>query len=351
MAIRKKLLTYEEQLKQQGVEIKRLRFMLEQKNTLQQTSTRDYTDELLDLDLQQYVSRYKWSGLPNYIPQDFIEKMLYFKGSLAGFFEKGQLVILPYAIEGSLNIYGYPTKIEPVAINGKSFGHKKLNTYPTGEVNKNAESVILYDRCPISTTGLTVPKAVQDTDILSLMNETLIKSEVNLVNSVKKLVYKVNTESQASETRKDLNVALNSNDPFIIVTEDSTSTNENNVLNSGVELETEKIMQYFSSLNNYRCYKNGIKNNGVFEKMERVVTGELTGNEYQTNLILETGLAFRKTWLEYMKDIYPEYKNILNKITVEINIDPYISKAPGSDIEDDTFAERKGETSKEVENA
>ena len=47
-----------------------------------------------------------------------------------------------------------------------------------------------------------------------------------------------------------------------------------------------------------------------------------------------------------LKEIYPEYNDILSKITVKINVEPYKNKAPNNDIEDSTYAEREGMTSK-----
>lgn len=52
---------------------------------LGQPINRDYTNSLIDLDVQQFVSRYKWSGLPKNIPPMYIERMLYYRGSLCGF--------------------------------------------------------------------------------------------------------------------------------------------------------------------------------------------------------------------------------------------------------------------------
>ena len=347
MSLRKKCLTYEQQLAEQGVELKRLRYLLEHREEKSNTDIRDYTAELIDLDLNQNVSRYKWNGLPSYIPEGMIETLLYTRGSACMFFKDNLLCILPYAINGKLNIYGYPTSVVPVAINGDRIGYKALNTYPNGDPNKNGKAVIIYDRAPSLLNGLVAPKLVQNRDILELMSKTLIKGEINLDNSTKKMVYEVEGEGQARETRKEVNTALNSSDPFIIVSKNTTSTNKG-LFNSGVDNETESIMQFFSSINNYRCYKSGIKNNGVFEKMERVVTGELTGNEYQTNLILETGLNFRKRALKDLMELYPEHRDILEGISVEINIDPYEEKVD-SDIENSTYAEKEGTTKEGLE--
>lgn len=324
MALKKKLLTYEEQLKAYNVELNKLRLQLLNSEKLSTTPIYDFKKNMRDVDLQQSISRYKWTGLPETMPESFIERLLYYRGSACLYFENNQLVCLPYAIEGQLNIYGYPTAVEPVAINGNKIGKKALNVFPSGDPNKKGKAVIIYDRAPEVLSGLTSPMAVLKDDLFELLSNIVVKGNINLTNSTKKLMYEVENETQAKEMRKAINTSLNSDDPFIIGIKD-TATSNNGVLNSNVENETDKIMQYFSSINNLRCYLSGIKNNGTFEKMERQVVGELTGNEYQTNLILESGLQFRKRAIEDLKKIYPEYLDILNKITVEINVDPYQS--------------------------
>lgn len=341
---KKKYLTYEEMIKNQGIQIEMLKKRLGSYKILGQPINRDYTNSLIDLDVQQFVSRYKWSGLPKNIPPMYIERMLYYRGSLCGFFNGGNFYILPYANGGDLNTFGYPTEVQPVAVNGEPFPIKPLTTYPNGEVNKNAKAVILHDRSPLLNSGMVVPRIVLQRDIIEYMSSILSKSEINLINAVKKLMYGVESEDQVEQTRKDIYSSINSDEPVIVAVNDGNM--KNSIFNTGIELEVEKIMQLFSSINNYRCYNMGIKNNGMFEKMERIATGELTGNEYQTNLILETGLQLRKEWLENLKEIYPEYNDVLSKITVEINVEPYKNKAPNNDIEDSTYAEREGMTSK-----
>lgn len=312
-------------------------------------SVKDFFNGLLDLDLQQFGARYKWKGLPDYLPENIIERMLYFRGSVVGFFHNGELKFLPYAIVGDLNDYAYPTKVRPVSYNGKVYNNIELNTYPNGSENKNATGVILYDRIPLLNGNGCLPRAVISRDIIDLQNDTLQRSEINSINSLKKLGYTVANSNQKETTRKAVKEAMMDKSPVIITTKDGLS-DANETFSTSIDNETDKIMQYFSALNNYRCYTMGIKNNGMFEKMERIATGELTGNEYQTNLLLDTGLTCRKNFLNSLKKIYPEYKSILDKITVEINVDPYKPKAEG-DIENKVWGnERDGSTKVGVEN-
>lgn len=329
--LKKKQLLLEEQIKSMGYVISNL-----QAEDYKRT-TYDYRTMLQAVDVAQFISRYKWEGLPEYMPPNIIEKMLYYKGTVAGFFYQNQLYILPYAVDGSLNVYGYPTAIKPVGYNGTSFDNLKLNTYPNGVLRKYSSAVILNDRPSDFMGGACLPMATINSDIIDLMNDTLKRSELSSISSLKKFLIQTADGKSVEGLRADMRKTLLSDDPFYIMRENSVIVNglRSDIATLGTENETDKIIQYYSSLNNQRCYNMGIKNNGVFEKMERVVVGELTGNEYQTNLILETGLTMRKSFLESLKEIYPEQRDVLNKITVEINIEPYMAKVQNNDRSDD----------------
>lgn len=341
--LKKKMLTLQSQLEAMGTTITNL------KNSPYKTCNYDFKNMLVETDVSQFISRYKWEGLPNYLPTNIIERMLYFHGGICGFFYKSQIYFLPFAIKGDLNTYGYPTQIQPIGYNGQVFNNLTLNTYPSGLVRKFADTCILTDRTP-NLSGICQPMSVINSNILDLMNDTLKRSELSSIASNKKFLIEL-LNGQNAETEKNLlRKSLLDDDCFILTRNDSPiSSALKSTTFVGTQNETDKIMQYFSSLNNLRCYNLGIKNNGVFEKMERVVTGELTGNEYQTNLILETGLQIRKEFIENLKELYPEETETLSKIKVSINIEPYKAKCD-SDIESNYFDERDGSTKEGVEN-
>lgn len=320
---KKKILTYENQLNELGIKYNRLMQLLSKDYPT--AIERNYIDMINDTNYQQFVSRYKWEGLPDYIPSFMPERLLYYRGSFCVFFKGGKLKMLPYVIEGKLNENGYPDKIRPVPFNGDIY-YKIITPYANANSNINADCTIVYDRVPGFTTSLVVPRISLDRDIIELLSKTLNKAEINLDNSSKKLVYKTESAEQADAIQRNVAKNYNSPSPFVVVVDEENATSEG-LYNQGVNNECEEIMQFYSAINNLRCYNLGIKNNGMFEKSERLVTAELTGSEYQTNLILSTGLELRKKAIEDLKKIYPEYLDILNKIKVSINQDPYVNLA------------------------
>ena len=96
-------------------------------------------------DMNQCVSRYIWKNLPNGLTSWNLERMLYFRGSVAGFKVGGKVYILPFTITGRINPYGLPTHIKPITYNGKAvagdsdFISKSFELPVDAEGNENDE--------------------------------------------------------------------------------------------------------------------------------------------------------------------------------------------------------------------
>lgn len=346
---RKKILNYKAQLEGAMSQLEQTQARLNRLLGKAPSTVGDFSSFVSDLDLQQFCARYKWEGLPKYMPDNIIERLLYFKGNICLFFNGGTLYALPYSFNGKLDPYTYPTKIRPIALNGNDFGTKELVTYPNGTINKKAECVILSDRIPTGFNDSVTPRASIQQDIINLMNDALVSGNINLKNSLKKGLVGVDSEDQVAVMEKDIEEATKSNSPYIVTAKGGMSTKAMEVWNNNIPVDMESYIQYLSALNNLRCYSLGIKNQGIYEKTERMLVGQLSGVAYQTNLILETGLQCRINALERLKELYPEYKSVLDKIKVSINIDPYVdlSQRVNEEVKEHTenvYKEHKEET-------
>lgn len=351
MGYKKKYLTAQTQLENCGVEIEQLKRRINEAFRNPTGVIRNYMSILSDIDRQQFVSRYKWEGLPDYIPNNLLERLFYYRGSFVGFFHGGTLHFLPYANCGDLNIYGYPTKVQPVTFNGKDvvFRGLELNTYANGSENKNAKGVLFFDRTPVVASSTLIPQAVLNRSLVELEDEILRKANINLINSAKKGLIKVANSNQRATVLKEINESLADDSPYLVTSDESLTGSETEVFNNGIGFEGESYAQFLATVNNIRCYAMGVKNSGMFEKSDRVVIGELSGDEYQTNLILESGLQMRLSALEQLKKLYPQYSDVLSKITVKINDEPYQNKS-ADDIETSTDKSENSPTAKEVNN-
>lgn len=288
----------------------------------------EYQNFMRDLDIQQVCNRYTWKGLPDYLNGHLIELMLYHRASLAGFFNGGILYVLPYAQTQGINVYGMPNAIQPVSYNGEitattftKFG-APLTVNNLGALNRNAKAALLFDKIPSWNAGaIPVSRAVLNTEILKYQCDLLARIKNNLRNCDKKVVFWVDSESQKNQMTNDLREAYGSGDPFIVAVRGTKlkEGNDSDTLQGDIANQTQSLFEAWQSLNSIRCMGAGIINGGAFEKKERKITGELQGDQTQNELVLDAGLQMRRLWLSQMKLIYPEYSNILDPITVEIN--------------------------------
>lgn len=288
----------------------------------------EFNQVLKDLDAQQNCNKYKWNGLPNYLPAWLIEYMLYLHGSLCGFISGGSLYILPYAQNKGINIYGMPNAVQPITFNGAmaggnpdNFFGKELPVNNFGDENSKAKACILYDRIPVySSNSSPIGRAVLNDDLVRYQCEILGRVKNNLKNLDKKVVFWVDSEAQKNQMTNDIREAYGTDDPFIIAVRGSNWKDvKGETLQGDIANETQSLFETWQSINSIRCMCSGIANGGAFEKKERKITGELQGDQSQTEIVIDAGLQMRRLFLEQMKNIYPEYAEMLNKITVEIN--------------------------------
>ena len=72
------------------------------------------------IDEQDAINRYQWYNLPDGIDSQLLERVLYYKGQAAFFFNEatGKFFFLPYALSGTIDIYGRFNKITPLPFGG-----------------------------------------------------------------------------------------------------------------------------------------------------------------------------------------------------------------------------------------
>ena len=310
----------------------------------------NYQNLVFNMDFEQCTGRYRWENLPDGIESYLIESMLYYRGSLMGFFNGGKLKILPYANQGSINEYGLPERVKPLTFNGTSADEAK--PYGKGEeykVSSNVEivssgAVLLYDRIPVSRSGLVAPRFIINTAVIELEAEIISRIKNNIKNSDKKVVFYADDENQKQAFQEAIKEAYEADSPFVVVVKGSKKWGSENTdyMHGDVGLKAQELFESWQSINNIRVMSEGIINGGAFEKKERVVNAEVQDESTQTSLILDSGLALRRLWLEQMKLTWTEYKDKLSKVkvyTVGSSEDPTIIK----ENEDQRQTDEKGE--------
>ena len=309
-----------------------------------------------DMELQQATGRYIWEGLPENIDGWLIENMLYVRGVVVGFFSGGQLKILPFANSGQINIYGIPTSVQPVAYNGtKTTDNSKMDikllidfkgNFDKDSATKNHSGALLWDRIPLTRNGFIEPRIVINEEIRDLQAEIISRVRNNIRNSDTKVVFYAENQNQKDAFYTAIGESYTVDSPFIVLDKgDKSFTPESaRPFHSEVTLQAQALFEAWQSLNNIRSMSLGILNGGAFEKKERVVTDEVLDESTQTNIIMNNGLIMRQLFVEKMKILYPQYKDILNKISVHYVGDQLQeTKQPTKDKETEVNENEKGD--------
>lgn len=254
----------------------------------------------------QNVSKYIWKNLPNGYKSWQIERMLYFRHSVAGFWIGGRIYIMPWVTNTSmLNPNGMPTKIKPITFNGRPLAGQndalndgfELNVDQNGNETDKYSAVILWDSVPYSGMGLSPARYYFDHIIIREIADTFARVNINVVVSNKKIILQIKDAKQAEVVRRELESAFSSDCPFAIV----TAPLEAGSIQSTSDFNADELFNTIKNYDAIRCFMSGISSKSFgTEKKERLVSGELAGAEEEKDLILDMGLDLRKEFCELM---------------------------------------------------
>lgn len=286
------------------------------------------------------IERFKWLNLPDEIPSDLIERVLFFRFKGCLFYEEtlDRYFFLPFALKGenrkTIDSYGRYLSVTPVLFTGqwqsagdgedskdmdfitdKAFDviydlpkdselitadyvneeddNSDIQKVSAGIENKQRKAVILnsaslqisQDFTPMSE--LCQPYNEQLTDILVLVN-------LDLVNSAKVFYIIAKDEAAKDAIEKefaDLDTSiLNGKRHFV-----ATSMLEFKELTSGQSSkDTARYFQSYQSIDNLRKDLIGVDNGGTFLKQEHTTLGETETNSNSGSAVLNNALRQRK---------------------------------------------------------
>ena len=269
------------------------------------------------LDECQKVNLYKWYNLPSSIDGNLIERILYYKGQAAFWYNTidGQFYFLPFALNGSIDVYGRYTGITPLPFNGTAKDKEDawivdLIRVPQYDIfdpelpnKKETACVILRDYTQqISQTVL--PRASLDDPILKMMSEAIPFARTSLLSNSGIKAMRVNDETDANEvytaSRSIVAHAL-AGEPFVPI---KSQIEFQELTSSGSAMKSEEYLLYYQALDNLRKSFLGIPAGGVFEKQSHTLQSEQDMNSNSDNLILEDGLELRQKFCQMVNAIW-----------------------------------------------
>lgn len=244
-------------------------------------------------------NQFEYTNLPKDIPFDIIERVLFHYGQGVLFKVGSSFFFLPCCQTGNLSIYGRPTTVQAIGLNGQSY-NTTLNIEDEYDNNFN-----LINKCNA---------------ILFLNNEQAIPTYTLIKPYMNRLMYlwqSIGINECLNRCRgliccnKDISKAMKEQftqlfegySPFAIVNDKSMSSESMNINNFNVEYIANDIWVDFDNTLNKLLNVIGVKNINT-QKKERLITDETTANDDLVNYSLLSRLKYRKNAIERTNEMF-----------------------------------------------
>ena len=287
------------------------------------------------VDLQDALNRYTWYNLPKGLTGNLIERILYYKGQGALFYMESNetFYFLPFALDGSIDVYGRFTGITFLPFNGATSdgeekpwiqGFKKTPRYEVMTDPEEATAENILDSCVIlrdysqQISQTILPRSTVNDSILGVMAECIPLMRTALVNSTGVNGMKVSNEDEQSNVKAASlaiqKAALNGEKWIPIV-----GQVEFQEMVSGPTSKAEEFLLAMQSLDNYRLSLYGLDNGGLFQKRSHMLEAEQRMNNGNSGIILQDGLYQRQEFCDIVNSwfglsIYCEISETVNNI-------------------------------------
>ena len=287
------------------------------------------------VDLQDALNRYTWYNLPKGLTGNLIERILYYKGQGALFYMESNetFYFLPFALNGSIDVYGRFTGITFLPFNGATSdgeekpwiqGFKKTPRYEVMTDPEEATAENILDSCVIlrdysqQISQTILPRSTVNDSILDVMAECIPLMRTALINSTGINGMKVSNEDEQSNVKAASlaiqRAALNGEKWIPMV-----GQVEFQELVNGPTAKAEEFLLAMQSIDNYRLSLYGLDNGGLFQKRSHMLEAEQRMNNGNSGIILQDGLYQRQEFCDIVNSwfglsIYCEISETVNNI-------------------------------------
>lgn len=273
-------------------------------------------------DEQTAVNRYKWGTPKEFsLTSQQIERAIYYKSDLCLFYweDMEQFYILPYALDGGIDVYGRFSQIHPVPLSSGTTEDEKRQLQRLRDYLSTLKLKVLYDTNTVvddpnnycvlirdytnQQAQTSISRATLNDCILDVMSECVPYMRTALRNSTGIQGIRVDSQDEQSNVyaaNYTLDKAALSGEKYIPI----TGASEFQDLSGGDTAKADEFMQAFQSLDNFRLSLYGIENGGVFQKHEHILGAEQEMNASATSIPMEDGLRNRKNACELAKYLW-----------------------------------------------
>ena len=277
------------------------------------------------IDHQDAINRFTWINLPEGLNASLIERVLYQKGQGILFWLRDRFYFLPFALSGSIDVYGRYELVTPLPFNGSVGGTEADDPWiqgltfkpeydvqiPEDYEGKTEEEIRNYiDRSCVILRDYTehisqtiIPKSMLNAPILTLMSECFPFMRTALLNSTGVQGMRVEQESDAANVyaanSSIKRAALEGNSKVPIV-----APLQFQDLTGGDVARSEEFLMAMQAIDNFRLSTHGLDNGGLFQKRSTKIVAEQEMNEGNVGLIMRDSLRCRQDFCDIVNSIY-----------------------------------------------
>lgn len=291
------------------------------------------------VDEQDAINRFVWYGLPRGLTGQLIERILYYKGQAAFFFEKATktFYFLPYALDGGIDVYGHFLGVRPLPFNGSTQaddGKGKIANVPWlerytalkpvydivideadmhytvtdgegNEIEKNLfeNGCVLLSDYSKQVSQTNISRQILQDPLLDVMADCIPFLRTALLNATG--VQGVRVEGQEAYSNvfaasKSINNAALTGEKYVPI----VGAVEFQDLAAGNVAKAEEFLLTMQSLDNFRLGLYGLENGGLFQKKAHMLEAEQGMADANVGLVLQDSLALRQHFCDVVNSIW-----------------------------------------------
>lgn len=292
------------------------------------------------MDEQDAINRFVWYNLPPGLEGQLIERVLYYKGQGALFYESAteKFYFLPYALDGTIDVYGRYMGIRPLPFNGSLnmeekkkdkridqsyiwLNYKNLKpiydviledelTYierddKGNEISRNVfeNGCVLLSDYSKQISQMNISRQILQDPLLDVMADCIPFMRTALLNSTGVQGMRVGTQDEQSNVEaasRSVTQAALAGEKYIPI----VGSVDFQDLTDGAVGKSEEFLLAMQSLDNFRLSLYGLDNGGLFQKKSHVLEAEQSMNNGNTGIILQDSLALRQQFCDIANSIW-----------------------------------------------
>lgn len=273
------------------------------------------------MDEQDAINCFTWYNLPSGLDSQLVERILFYRGQGMFFYMENlnKFFFLPYALNGSIDVYGRYTAVTPLPFNGSVSADGKEKPWIQGLVrdcmyevelpenyikedgtidtegiinSQNTKCILIKDYSEQISQNVLSRQTLND-PILDVMAECIPFARTALINGTGVQGMRVTTEDEQvnvlAAAQATTNAALTGRKWIPVV-----GNVEFQDLGAGNLAKSEEYFLALQSLDNFRLSLYGLDNGGIYQKKAHMLQDEQNMNAGNVALVMRDRLQNRQ---------------------------------------------------------